>query len=169
MGTRRRRIWWNRRRARVGDDARMSELKEKGEREEAGRWDRRRREKGRERREVARRRREATKGLPARPETRQWDRAGRRVRREREGWRSGRRRRWRRKRALAAAHAGSAGREAGDGGAMQTAIAWSTWNTGKSLEGVYVATYPSIREYCRSSMRILLMRIYRHVISQKRD
>jgi hypothetical protein len=96
----------------------MSELKENGEREEAGRWERRRRENGSERREEARRRREATKGLPARPETRQWERTGRRDRREAEGRMSGRRRRWRRKRAFAAAHGGS-GREAGGGGAMQ--------------------------------------------------
>lgn len=94
----------------------MSELKEKGEREEAGRWERRRRENVRERREEARMRREATKGLPARPETRQWERTGRRAQRDTGGRRSGRRRRWRRKRAFAAAHAGRGGED--DGGAM---------------------------------------------------
>jgi hypothetical protein len=49
----------------------MSELKENGEREEAGRWERRRREKGRDTPEDVRSRREATKVSLARPETRQ--------------------------------------------------------------------------------------------------
>ena len=96
----------------------MSELKENGEREEAGRWEKRRREKGRDRPEDARSRREATKGLRARPETRQWDRTGRRSRREAARRTSGSRRRWRRKRALAVAHAGRADEGRG-GGAMQ--------------------------------------------------
>jgi hypothetical protein len=94
----------------------MTELKENGESEEAGRLERRRSEKGRERREEATRRREATKGLRARPETTQWDTTGSRARREVGGRMSGRSRGWRRNRALEAAHAGRGGE--GGGGAM---------------------------------------------------
>jgi hypothetical protein len=49
----------------------MRVLKENEERDEAGRWERRRRENGRDGPDDVRSRREATKGLRARPETRQ--------------------------------------------------------------------------------------------------